>query len=116
MNLSDFKFPSQLFCSKKRVCFLVIGITQNNNILYSFSNESLFLHKNCAPRKEYRLFFVVIKNMIVGWEEMLKNTVGYMSTMVEQFFLFSVNFKSEKIIVKSECLKRSHNKIKIKGK
>ena len=25
MNLSDYKFPSQLFCSKKGVCFLDIG-------------------------------------------------------------------------------------------
>ena len=31
-----------------------------------------------------------------------KCTVEYMSAMLEYFFLFSVNFESEKIIVKSE--------------
>jgi len=36
-----------------------------------------------------------------------KYTVGYMSTMLEHFFLFSVNFESEKIIVKSESVKKA---------
>ena len=48
-------------------------------------------------------FFVVIKNMIVDWEEMLKMHGGiHVSAMLEYLFLFSVNFESEKIIVKSE--------------
>jgi len=32
--------------------------------------------------------------------------VEYMSVMLEYFFLFSVNFESDKIIVKSEILKK----------
>ena len=36
-----------------------------------------------------------------------KYTVGYMSAMLEYFFLFLVNFESEKIIVKSEIFKKN---------
>ena len=100
------------FCSKKEVCFQVIGITQKL-IAYSVFQMRVYFCIKIVLREKNIDFFVVIKNMIVGWEEMLKNARWNTCLLCLNIYIyFSVNFESEKIIIKSESLKRSHHQLK----